>query len=34
MPHMKLNDKRMTQIKLKQEDATNETKVITNSELR
>ena len=31
---MKLNNKRMTQMKLKREDATNETEVITNSELR
>ena len=31
---MKLNDKRMTQMKLKREDATNETEAITNLELR
>ena len=34
MPQMKLNNKRMTQMKLKREDATNETEAITNSELR
>ena len=31
MPQMKHNDKRMTQMKLKQEDAINETEKITNS---
>ena len=29
MPQMKLKDKRMTQMKLKREDATNETEAIT-----
>ena len=33
MPQMTLNSKRMTQMKLKQEDATNETEMITDSEL-
>ena len=31
---MKLDDKRMTQMKLKREDATSETEAITNLELR
>ena len=31
---MKLNDRRMTQMKLKREDATNETEAITNSKLK
>ena len=31
MPQMKLNDKRMTQMKLKQENALNKTEMITNS---
>ena len=34
MPQMKLNDKMMTQIKLKREDATNETEMIKNLKLR
>ena len=34
MPQMKLNDKRMTQMKLKQEDATNEIEMIKSLKLR
>ena len=34
MPQMKLNGKRMILMKLKQDDAINETEVITNSKLR
>ena len=34
MPQMKLNDKMMTQMKLKREDATNETEMIKNLKLR
>ena len=34
LSQMKLNDKRITQMKLKREDVINETDAITNSKLR